>query len=159
MSDRKMQRSLHAMCPWCKSQNLIVTDGKIICARCSYASDVTDEPQIAVIGWTFANDADFLSCECKSAEIYDAIVRSVKENGFDFDWNDHQCKKIPCTPIINNGYKIECSPKTWGSIMATAHGIDDPEGILYSGMAFDFPKEPIYPKKSVDFNLIVPFEI
>lgn len=153
------ERIADTQCPWCKSRNAIIKNGIFYCPRCSYEHDISGSFEIKVIGWTTDYDNDYLPFECKNIEIYNAIVKEVKEKGYRFGWSAHQSDKVPCTPVINNGYKICCGPRTWGSIMANAHNTDDSDEAAYAEYAFGFVDNPIYPKKSVDHQMIIPFEI
>ena len=123
-------------CPWCKSRESIIKDGEFICSRCSYRININAKFDIKVIGWTNSSDTEFLDFDCKLPEVYYAIVKEIKEKGYYFDWGAHQSNQIPCTPIINNGYKILCSPKTWGSIMAEAHSKNEFNEAIYAEVAF-----------------------
>lgn len=97
--------------------------------------------------------------DCKGPEIYDAIVKAVKEGGYSFTWGEHQSRELPCTPVINNGYKISCGPRTWASIMAKAHGEGEGQEEKYAEYYFSLIENPIYPKRSVNREMIIPFEI
>ena len=153
------ERIANTRCPWCKSKNASIKSGIFYCSRCSYQHDVSVRPEIKVIGWTTGKDEDYPYCECKTSAIYDAIVREVREKGYSFSWGEHQSDNMPCTPIINNGYKIYCGPRTWSDIMAVAHGDDDSYGSLYAKYFFGLVDDSVYPKKSVDYQQIIPFEI
>lgn len=153
------ERIADTQCPWCKFRNAIVKNGTFYCPRCSYEHDISGSFEIKVIGWTTDYDNDYLPFECKNSEIYNAIVKEIKEKGYRFGWSSHQSDKVPCTPVINNGYKICCGPRTWGAIMAEAHNPDDSNDAAYAEYAFGFVDNPIYPKKSVDHQMIIPFEI
>ena len=152
-------RRAETQCPWCKSREAVIKNGVFYCSRCSYESDVSSPLEIKVIGWTTANDNDFLDHGCDTSDIYRAIVNEIKEKGYSFDWSAHQSDKLPCTPVINNGYKIYCGPRTWGWIMAEAHGSDTSDESAYVEYSMCMLDNPIYPSKSVDYHLIVPFEI
>ena len=151
-------------CPWCKSTQAIIQDGLFRCFRCSYEADVSQPPPIRVIGWTTANDRDFKEFHCKTKEIYQAIVQEIREKGYAFSWGDHQSSHHACMPVINNGYKISCGPRTWGWIMADASGIDESNQEEYESAAMGYSfiiwdGEPIFPKKAIQYDLILPFEI
>ena len=158
-SDSDKSRRASMPCPWCKSRDALISKGVYRCSRCSYEVDVSGPQEIRVIGWTTAKDNDFLDCDCKTFDIYRAIISEVKEKGYMFDWSSHQSDIIPCTPIINNGYKIYCGPRTWGSIMAEAHFADSTDNSAYAEFSFGHFDKPIYPSKHVDYDSIIPFEI
>ena len=153
-------RPAKTLCPWCKGQG-VVKDGIFHCPRCSYECDISTPPKIRVIGWTTADDNSYLETHCSTIEIYHAIVDEIREKGYSFGWLSHQSKNSPCTPIINNGYKICCAPGTWGTIMADAHGADPKDERASAEYSFlDFSDhETVYPQKHVDYQSIIPFEI
>ena len=142
-------------CPWCKSKEGIIRDGIYTCPRCHYECDVSGPFEIQVIGWTNSRDTDYPETDCRTAAIYDALVKEVREKGYRFTWDDHQSEALACTPVINNGFKISCGPKTWGSVMAEAHG-DSESDVLYT---MGFIDNPVYPEKGVDYARIIQFEI
>jgi hypothetical protein len=153
------ERRTDVPCPWCKSVNNLIKNGVYRCSRCGYEQDVSGEHEIKVIGWTTERDCDYPEMDCKAGGIYDAIVKAVKEGGYSFTWIEHQGRDIPCTPVINNGYKISCGPRTWASIMAEAHGDGETFEEKYAEYYFTLIENPIYPKKSVSREEIIPFEI
>ncbi len=152
-------RRAETQCPWCSFREAIIQSGIFRCPRCSYETDVSEPPQIRVIGWTTADDRDYLEFECRTAAIYNAIVKEIREKGYRISWYAHQSELQPCTPVINNGYKIYCGPRTWGSIMAEALGASDSDPSAYAEYAFCTEDDPIYPQRSVDRQQIIPFEI
>ena len=152
-------RLAETRCPWCKSDGARIQNGVFCCSRCNYRQDVSNPPEIQVIGWTDSRDMDFKEIDCKNVAIYRAIVREVCEKGYSFGWGDHQSSCVACTPIINNGYKISCGFRTWASIMAEAHGDGASFDELYPMYAFGCVDAPIYPKKEIDYQRIIPFEI
>ena len=136
--EEEAERIADTQCPWCKSRNAIIKNG---------------------IGWTTARDNDYIEFDCKTPAIYRAIVNEIQEKGYSFDWAAHQSDNLPCTPVINNGYKIYCGPRTLGWIMADAHGAESSDEAAYAEYAFGLVDNPVYPVKSVDYQLIIPFEI
>lgn len=146
-------------CPWCKASDAVVKNGIYCCRRCGYEADIRAPQQIRVIGWVTGKDNDYPSIPCRTAAIYDAIVREVKEKGYSFSWASHQSDPLPCTPVINNGCKIHCSPSTWGAIMADAHATGNTYDAVCAEYAYGFVEDPVYPRKYVDREQIVPFEI
>ena len=154
-------RSTSVPCSWCKASNALVKNGTFSCQRCSYECDISTPPEICVIGWTTANDNSYPNYDYCTKEIYNALVKEIKEKGYSFGWGSHQSRNLPCTPVINNGYKICCGPRTWGWIMAEANGEDGEDENAYVAYSFLDPSDKIavYPKKQVDRRLIVPFEI
>ena len=152
-------RRADTMCPWCKSRNGMIREGVFTCPRCFYTADVSGPYEIEVIGWTVGNDDDYPECDCKTTAIYQGIVKEIKEKGYSFGWLEHRSNNLPCTPVINNGYKVCCGPKTWGSIMAEAHATDGSKEALCAEYEFGFVDNPVYPSKGVNHELIIPFEI
>ncbi len=153
------ERRTDVPCPWCKSRNNVIKEGVYRCSRCGYEQDVSGDHEILVIGWTTENDGDYPEMDCKAPEVYDAIVKAVKAGGYSFTWGEHQSSELPCTPVINNGYKISCGPRTWASIMANAHGVGAEQEEKYAEYYFTLIENPIYPEKSVNREKIIPFEI
>jgi len=155
--EEEVERIADTQCPWCKSRNAIIKNGIYCCSRCSYECDVSVPPEIKVIGWTTANDHEYLDYECTSfpSAVCDAIICEIREKGYDFEWAAHQSNELSCTPIINNGYKICCGARTWGWIMEEALGKEGWD-IVYAKFLID---SPVYPEKCVDYQRIVPFEI
>ena len=153
----KQPHTASTQCPWCKSRNATIKNDRFICNRCSYEKDISKPPEIKVIGWTTADDQEYLDYECTSfpSAICDAIIYEIREKGYNFEWNAHQSNELPCTPIINNGYKICCGAKTWGWIMEEAFGKEG-TAIIYAKFSID---DPVYPEKYIDYQQIVPFEI
>lgn len=153
------ERRTEVPCPWCKARENVIKDGIYHCSRCGYMQDVEGDHEIVVIGWTTECDGDYPEMDCKGPGIYNAIVKAVKEGGYSFTWGEHQSRDIPCTPVINNGYKISCGPRTWASIMAEAHGEGDETKEKYAEYYFSLIDNPVYPKRSVNREMIIPFEI
>ena len=149
----------NAQCPWCKSREAIIRNGVFHCFRCSYEADVSAPHEIQVIGWTTNKDNDFWVCDCITSAIYAAIVKEIKTKGYSFSWLEHRSDILPCIPVINNGFSIHCGPKIWASIMAEAHGVKNSCNEAYVEYAFGLVAHPVYPRKSVNYDLIIPFEI
>ena len=150
-------RRAETQCPWCKSREAVIKNGVFYCSRCSYECDVSVPPKIKVIGWTTASDHDYVDYECTSfpSAVCDAIIREIREKKYDFEWASHQSQQLPCTPVINNGYKVCCGARTWGWIMEEALGKPGWD-IIYAKCLID---DSVYPEKYVDYQQIVPFEI
>lgn len=146
-------------CPWCKSDSVIVKNDIFRCPRCGYEADISGPHEIRVIGWTTHNDDNFFDFPCTTSEIREAIVKEIRDKGYFFDCWEHQSDVLPCTPVINNGCRICCSVRAWSHIMAQAHGEEEPKGKIYQKVFFADIKDPIYPVKGVDLEMIVPFEI
>ena len=152
-------RRAGTICPWCKSRECLIKDEIFSCPRCGYEVNIGGPHEIQVIGWTTNKDIDLLCCDCKTSAIYAAIVKAIKKKGYSFSWLEHRSEILPCVPVINNGYCIYCGPRTWAAIMVEAHGVKDSCSEAYAEYAFGPVAHPIYPRKSVNYDLIIPFEI
>ena len=113
-----------------------------------------------VIGWT-----DWFSQEYPehkvSVAVDLAVIECIRKNGYRFGGDSHQYRE-GCCPVLNDGTKACYSLRGWGSIMASALNIDDPEGYAYmewymdswtrAGLVgVDCPsRELVYPPKGVD---------
>lgn len=73
-----------------------------------------------VVGWTYYDDPDVKAAECDEAA-YWAIVRDIREQGYDFTGWDHQ-ELCDGAPVLNDGCKRLFSQREFGQIMAYAHG-------------------------------------
>lgn len=85
-----------------------------------------------VVGWTYYDDPDVESAECDEAA-YWAIVRDVREHGYEFTGWDHQ-ELYGGAPVLNDGFKRLFSQRDFGQIMAYAHG--DYSRMGYASYAF-----------------------
>ncbi len=101
-----------------------------------------------VIGWGWYDDPEFENMSPTNAA-WDAIVSDIRENGYLFTGNDHQYKQT-CAPILSNGKMCIFSARSFGGVMAAAHGYTK-EGD-YAKFAFDtineeykkYPPERMY---------------
>lgn len=113
-----------------------------------------------VIGWTDWDGNDYPVNKGSVATDL-AVIECIRKNGYAFGGDSHQNRK-GCCPVLNDGTKVRYSMRGWGSIMASALNIDDPEGYAYmewymdawtrTGMVgVDCPsRELVYPPKGVD---------
>ena len=118
--------------------------------------------KLRVVGWTYYDD-DWLPGTRGWAARH-AIIDEIKKRGYLFSGMAHQ-EGDNCAPILNDG-RIYCySQRSWGSIMAEAHGCT---GIMdYAKFAFivdpdkaSFPQERIDENKfELELNLNERFEI
>ena len=113
-----------------------------------------------VIGWTDW-DGDGYPVNKGSVASDLAVIECIRKNGYAFGGDSHQNRK-GCCPVLNDGTKVRYSMRGWGSIMASALDIDDPEGYAYMEWYMDAwtrtgmvgvdcpPRELVYPPKGVD---------
>ena len=113
-----------------------------------------------VIGWTDWDGNDYPVNKGSVATDL-AVIECIRKNGYAFGGDSHQNRK-GCCPVLNDGTKVRYSMRGWGSIMAAALNIDDPEGYAYmewymdswtrTGLVgVDCPsRELVYPPKGVD---------
>lgn len=117
-----------------------------------------------VIGWTDWDGNDYpVNKGSVAADL--AVIECVRQNGYAFGGDSHQNRK-GCCPVLNDGTKVRYSMRGWGSIMASALNIDDPEGYAYmewymdswtrTGLVgIDCPsRELVYPPKGVDKSVL-----
>ena len=113
-----------------------------------------------VIGWTDWDGNDYPVNEGSVAADL-AVIECIRQNGYAFGGDSHQNRE-GCCPVLNDGTKVRYSMRGWGSIMASALNIDDPEGYAYMEWYMDAwtrtgmvgvdcpPRELVYPPKGVD---------
>lgn len=73
-----------------------------------------------VVGWTYYENYLVEDEESSDAVVY-AIIDEIKKNGYLFSGYDHQ-ERLYCVPVMNDGKKRTFSQRTFGNIMAIAHG-------------------------------------
>ena len=113
-----------------------------------------------VIGWKDWGGNDYpVNKGSVAADL--AVIDCIRKNGYAFGGDSHQNMK-GCCPVLNDGTKVRYSMRGWGSIMASALNIDDPEGYAYMEWYMDSwtraglvgvdcpPRELVYPPKGVD---------
>ena len=113
-----------------------------------------------VIGWKDWGGNDYpVNKGSVAADL--AVIECIRKNGYAFGGVSHQNRE-GCWPVLNDGTKVRYSMRGWGSIMASALNIDDPEGYAYmewymdawtrTGLVgVDCPsRELVYPPKGVD---------
>ena len=86
-----------------------------------------------VVGWTYYDNPEVKSADCDDAA-YWAIVRDIREHGYDFTGWDHQ-EMLGCAPVLNDGCKRLFSQRGFGQVMAYAHG--DYSRMGYASYAFE----------------------
>lgn len=110
--------------------------------------------EIKVIGWTKPNNRRYPELQEVTRAVVNAIVENIRENGYEFDGESHQCDDMPCTPVLNTGHRVCLSPRTWGGVMAQAYNVDNWDGNAYMRYYMAAPRYN-YPKSFVDDSLIV----
>ena len=73
-----------------------------------------------VVGWTYYENFSVEDEDSSDAVVY-AIIDEIKKNGYLFSGYDHQ-ERFNCVPVMNDGKKRTFSQRTFGNIMAIAHG-------------------------------------
>lgn len=73
-----------------------------------------------VVGWTYYENYLVEDEDSSDAVVY-AIIDEIKKNGYLFSGYDHQ-ERLYCVPVMNDGKKRTFSQRTFGNIMAIAHG-------------------------------------
>ena len=84
-----------------------------------------------VVRWTNWDDvtAAVIPSEADFREAFDAVVKEIAAKGYNFSGLYHQNGKRG-VPVLSDGRKLCVSMRTWGRIMAVAHGDTSPEGYL-----------------------------
>lgn len=102
--------------------------------------------KLRVVGWTYYDD-DWMPGTLGWAARH-AIIDEIKEKGYLFSGWAHQ-EGDNCAPILNDG-KIYCySQRSWGGIMAEAHGYTG--RMDYAKFAFDVDPEKVsFPEDRID---------
>lgn len=111
-----------------------------------------------VIGWTHYDDPEFEDENCSESALQ-AIIEDIRKNGYLFTGYDHQ-ETYDCAPVLNDGKRRCFSQRSFGGIMARAHG--DFSRMGYATYAFDWytgddrEDNIILPKNNVNFATFVP---
>ena len=102
--------------------------------------------KLRVVGWAYYDD-DWKQSEKSWAERY-AIIDEIKKHGYLFSGWAHQ-QGYCCAPILNDGTICCYSQRSWGSIMAEAHGYTG--RMDYAKFAFMVdPDDEVRPTKPID---------
>jgi len=105
-----------------------------------------------VIGWTYYEDIDYEEGDATDAVTY-AIIDEIKKKGYVFSGWDHQ-EGFNTVPVLNDGKKRTFSQRTFGNLMAIAHGYTG--RFDYSLFTFGMDSEHcVYPDSSFDESAIV----
>ncbi len=111
-----------------------------------------------VIGWTYYDDPEFEDESCSESALQ-AIIEEIKVKGYLFTGYDHQ-ERYDCAPILNDGKRRCFSQRSFGGVMARAHG--DFSRMGYSIYAFDWytgdgrDDDRVFPKNNINFATFVP---
>ena len=106
-----------------------------------------------VIGWTYYEDFDYEEGDATDAVTY-AIIDEIKKKGYVFSGWDHQ-EGFNTVPVLNDGKKRTFSQRTFGNLMAIAHGYTGRYD--YSLFTYGMNREScVYPDSSFDESAIVP---
>lgn len=87
-----------------------------------------------VIGWTEYDNTTVEAERCSEAALR-AIIRDIAEHGYLFTGWDHQ-ESLRCAPVLNDGKKRLFTQRSFGGVMARAHG--DYSRMGYATYAFDW---------------------
>ena len=87
-----------------------------------------------VVGWTEYDDTSVEAERCSEAALR-AIIRDIAEHGYLFTGWDHQ-ESLRCAPVLNDGKKRLFTQRSFGGVMARAHG--DYSRMGYATYAFDW---------------------
>lgn len=116
------------------------------------------KPPLTVVGWTEYDGDEFPDCEDLDDEIYEAVAKDVRENGYLFGGDSHQ-DRYGCCPVLSNGKKACFSWRGWGLVIAIAYDKRCNDGsydymVGYMDMMIN-PKKLKYPESEVDYSKIV----
>ena len=101
-----------------------------------------------VIGWV-NYDAELPIGELSDAACQ-AIIDDIREHHYLFNGNDHHWRDF-CTPVLNDGKKRVFSQRSWGGIMAEAHGRFGPMDYAdYAFVTFEDDDNSVYPTLAYD---------
>lgn len=84
-------------------------------------------------------------------DVENAIIDSIKENGYKFDGTYHQYGKMGC-PVLDDGSYCTFSMRSWGDIMYSAWD-DDGDGMGYCKYAWKYDEPDMKtPENSKEIN-------
>lgn len=121
-----------------------------------------------VIGWTQFGDERYPeNTDPEGHGAWRAVIEAVREGGYSFSGDTHQNSEAG-VPVLNDGTRLEYGMRTWGALMAEAHGIEgemaymdyymDLEKVFEKMQNPDADDGIVMPKAYVDESLIVPAE-
>ena len=100
-----------------------------------------------IVGWTEYDDFT-VECEDSSYAVTNVVIDEIKKKGYCFSGWAHQ-ELINGAPVFNDGKKRLFSARTFGGLMANAHGYKGPRD--YSLFAFQMRKEEMPPRTASFF--------
>lgn len=102
-----------------------------------------------VVGWTEYDNFEVKAAPCSEAALQ-AVTADIKKHGYEFSGYDHQ-EMMNCAPVLNDGKKRIFSQRSFGGVMARAHGNFSRMG--YAEYAFDWESDgKKMPPKSLSFD-------
>ncbi len=88
-----------------------------------------------VIGWTEYDNFEVQAAPCSESALQ-AIIADIKQNGYVFTGYDHQ-ESMNGAPVLNDGKKRLFSQRSFGGVMARAHGDFSRMGYAYYAFQWD----------------------
>jgi len=107
-----------------------------------------------VVGWSYYDDMEFEYKEGATYTERNAIIDEIRRKGYKFTGFDHQ-ETFDCAPVLNDGKMRNFSQRSWGGIMAEAHGYTGKFDYSY----FTYPPlgaESVFPHDTTDWSAFVP---
>lgn len=97
-----------------------------------------------VVGWISYDEEGVADAPADDAAVA-AIIDDIRANNYVFSGWHHQ-EALQGAPVLNDGKRRVFSQRTFGAIMASAHGYNGPYD--YSLFAFQLPSEEVVMAKS-----------
>ncbi len=106
-----------------------------------------------VVGWATYDDLSLEDGEI-TEEVCQAVIDNIKENGYLFTGWNHQ-ESLDCAPVLNDGKIRRFSQRTFGGLMARAHGYygDMDYAKFMFGMNYE---DCVFPRDYFAFDEFVP---
>ena len=101
-----------------------------------------------IVGWTYYENFE-VEAEDASYAATNVVMDEIKKKGYCFSGWAHQ-EMMRGVPVFNDGKKRLFSARTFGGVMANAHGYDGP--MDYSLFAFQLKKESMPPSAEEFFE-------
>ncbi len=80
--------------------------------------------KVKVVGWGIYGDMEF-NGSMRSDAADAAVIDCIKKNGYLFNAPLHQSEDVPCAPIMSDGTMYRCNARSFGILMAMAHGVEE----------------------------------
>lgn len=110
--------------------------------------------KLRVIGWTYYNDNLPQGEHCWASR--SAIVDEIKKQGYLFSGATHQDGSY-CAPVLNDGKIYRFSQRSWGDVMAEAHGCTGMMDYVKFAFAHSIDyKTEICPKEGYQEYMFIP---